>query len=71
MPEKDCANQFAANGGYGEMTVVGETIECDDINDGKGGPKEFSRLNYCKLACSQPNALPDCAGCQTGGSGQF
>lgn len=70
-PEGTCAAQFASSGGYGEMTVVGETVECDEINDGHNGPKVFNRISYCRLACSEPNPPADCAGCQSGGSGQF
>ena len=52
-----CIMQFATTGGYGEMSVVGETVTCDQI------PQHvFQTVTYC--APSQTN-------CSSGGGGQF
>jgi hypothetical protein len=68
--DPDCAARFVATGGYGEMSVVGLSVECDDVSDG-GEPYVFSRVAYCPLDCfDHPNA-PECAGCGQEGSGQF
>ncbi len=68
-----CANQFVATGGYGEMTVAGEDILCDKIDDGSGKPLVFNRVKYCPLSCNSPDAGADpaCMNCQQGGSGMF
>jgi len=66
-----CAMKFANSGGYGEMSVVGLSVECDEIDDGSGGPKVFNRVGYCPLYCNQTPNAPECVNCQTGGSGQF
>jgi hypothetical protein len=66
-----CAAQFVANHGYGEMSVIGQSIECDAVDDGAGHPYVFHRTDYCPANCkTMPNA-PGCQGCQTGGSGMF
>jgi hypothetical protein len=66
-----CATQFATTGGYGEMSVEGTSIECDDIGDGSGGRYVFNRVNYCPLSCNTNPSGPGCAGCMMGGSGSF
>ena len=66
-----CAVQFATNGGYGEMSVIGKSIECDAVDDGKGNPYVFHRTDYCKPTCRMTPDLPECRACQTGGSGMF
>lgn len=65
--EKSCAGQFVANGGYAELSVDGETDECDQVN------KVFQTLNYCPLKCADPaNAQdPECANCSNGAGGPF
>jgi len=60
-----CANSFVANGGYGEMSVVGESDECDHVD------KVFQHVTYCPLACNGPNPPAMCANCQPGGGGNF
>jgi hypothetical protein len=66
-----CATQFATTGGYGEMSVQGLSIECDDIGDGSGARYVFNRVNYCPLACNTNPTGPGCTGCMMGGSGSF
>jgi hypothetical protein len=66
-----CAAQFAINGGYGEMSVIGKSIECDAVDDGKGNPYVFHRTDYCKPTCRMTPDTPECRACQTGGSGMF
>ena len=60
-----CAQQFVDTGGYGEMSVVGQSDECEGID------KVFNRVNYCPLACNANPTGPGCAGCMAGGSGMF
>lgn len=65
-----CATAFAASGGYGEMSVLGRSIECDDIsNDGEH--YVFNRVSYCALDCNERPEDPDCVNCMQGGSGVF
>lgn len=66
-----CAALFAADGGYGEMTVQGLSVRCDNINDGSGGPKVFNRVTYCPLICNSMPTAPGCTNCMQGGSGSF
>lgn len=61
-----CAQQFAATGGYGEMSVVGVSVECDEVAE-----HVFNRVNYCPLTCSQNPQAPGCEQCMNGGSGSF
>lgn len=61
-----CAQQFASSGGYGEMTVVGVSVECDTVEE-----QVFNRVNYCPLTCSQNPQAPGCEQCMNGGSGSF
>ena len=67
-----CARQFAATGGYGEMTVVGVTLDCQQIG-APNHPYVFSRAPYCPLCCSDGSCTDgfDCAACTSGGSGGF
>jgi len=58
-----CAQQFATSGGYGEMSVYGESVRCETIG-GKAQPYVFGRNPYCPLV-NPP------AGCVSGGSGSF
>jgi hypothetical protein len=66
-PEKSCAQSFVSNGGYAEMSVVGESDECDKVN------KVFQTITYCPLKCADPaNANdPECVNCTNGGGGPF
>jgi len=69
--EKTCAVQFASTGGYGEMSVIGLSVECDVVDDGSGGEQVFNRVQYCPLYCNENPNAPECQNCQSGGSGQF
>ncbi len=60
-----CIQQFNATGGYGEMSVVGTSVECNGVN------KVFNRVGYCSSACTQNPSAPGCVGCSSGGSGSF
>lgn len=64
--ENACATQFASIGGYGEMSVVGESAECDQIPD-----KVFNVVKYCPLACAKDASLPGCDKCKAGQGGAF
>jgi hypothetical protein len=66
-----CAERFATSGGYGEMSVLGLSIECDDVDDGSGGEFVFNRVNYCPLSCNSDPTGPECMSCMMGGSGMF
>ena len=66
-----CARAFRDTGGYGEMSVLGLSIECDAIDDGTGDRYVFNRINYCAPSCQQDMSMPGCAECRTGGSGDF
>jgi hypothetical protein len=53
--EKSCAQAFITHGGYAEMSVVGESDECDKLD------KVFQRVTYCPIRCSvQPNSPAGC-----------
>jgi hypothetical protein len=69
--EIQCGMKFASTGGYGEMSVVGLSVECDEIDDGSGGEKVFNRVTYCPLSCNDNPNLPECKNCQAGGGGSF
>jgi hypothetical protein len=66
-----CADEFYTRGGYGEMSVLGESVECEAIDDGDGGRYVFHRTNYCPPSCQTTPDAPGCAGCKPGGSGEF
>lgn len=72
-PNSACAAQWETSGGYGEMTVVGESVLCDKVDDGAGNAFVFNRVKYCPTTCALPaNAgKPECQSCQQGGSGTF
>jgi len=66
--EKQCAQAFVANGGYAEMSVDGQSDECEKVK------KVFATVTYCPLACSDknnPNPPAICSQCKNGGSGGF
>ena len=68
-----CAAQWIASGGYGEMTVVGESVLCDKVDDGSGGAFVFNRVKYCPNKCqggANPTD-PECMNCQQGAGGTF
>jgi hypothetical protein len=68
-----CALAFHNNGGYGEMSVLGESVLCQHIDDGSGQSFVFHRIQYCEAKCLDPaNASdPACTGCGQDGSGTF
>ncbi len=63
--QNDCATKFNTTGGYGEMTVDGETILCDMVQ------KVFNRVGYCSAACQQNPNMMGCSMCSSGGGGNF
>ena len=67
----DCARRFLDEGGYGEMSVLGTSIECDAVDDGEGSPFVFQRTNYCPPRCQDDTEDPACENCKIGGSGDF
>jgi hypothetical protein len=69
--EVACSTEFDRIGGYGEMSVRGESIECDPIDDGMGNPYVFLRTNYCPPSCDADDESDACKDCKTGGSGDF
>ena len=70
-PDTACAAKFVQSGGYGEMSVIGKSAECDVVDDGHGNPYVFHRIDYCPPSCQQNPSAPECQGCATGGSGMF
>ncbi len=68
-----CAARWRTVGGYGEMSVVGQSVLCDKVDDGAGNAFVFNRIKYCPTKCEKPeNASdPDCINCKNGGSGEF
>jgi hypothetical protein len=66
-----CSQQFATSGGYGEMSVIGLSVECDEIDDGSGAERVFNRVQYCPLSCAAGSTAPECQNCQAGGGGNF
>jgi hypothetical protein len=60
-----CAMKFA-DSGYGEMSVVGKSVLCENV-----GPKVFLRVQYCPLRCNTMPNLPECKDCMQGGGGDF
>jgi hypothetical protein len=69
--DQACAKKWNTVGGYGEMTVVGESVLCDKVDDGAGKAFVFNRVKYCPSKCRDNPALPECMNCQQGGSGEF
>ncbi len=71
--DPSCARRFVEGGGYGEMSVVGRTVDCEVIDDGRGGEYVFNRVPYCPLCCNDGSCPGDsrCDGCRMGGSGSF
>jgi hypothetical protein len=72
-PDSACADKWSKSGGYGEMSVVGESVRCDKIDDGAGNSYVFNRVKYCPRKCENgANAsAAECQGCQQGGGGTF
>jgi hypothetical protein len=61
-----CAQQFANENGYGEMSVVGMSVECDEVIQ-----HVFHRVGYCSLKCKQTPNAAECMDCGNGQSGGF
>ncbi len=66
-----CSKKFRDTGGYGEMTVKGKSIACDEIDDGAGNAYVFNRVSYCKQECGANPTAAGCMNCQQGGNGKF
>ncbi len=68
-----CAAKFRATGGYGEMTVLGQSVLCDEVDDGSGGAFVFNRVQYCPTKCEggMNPTDPECVNCKQDGSGEF
>lgn len=66
-----CVRAYRDMGGYGEMSVLGLSVECDEIDDGSGQRRVFNRVGYCPARCNTMPDLPECANCGMGGSGGF
>jgi len=62
-----CVNRFIDDGGYGEMTVTGQSDRCDDI--GTTEPYVFVRVKYCAPGCVP--GTPGCEDCGLNASGSF
>ncbi len=65
-----CATQFQTRGGYGEMSVVGLSHECEEIGSANA-PVVFNRVKYCPASCRENPSAPECQNCGNGGSGTF
>lgn len=66
-----CMRSFVEKGGYGEMSVLGTSAECEAVDDGHGNPYVFKRTRYCSVRCGMTPDRPECKACGTGVSGQF
>ena len=66
-----CVRRFYNTGGYGEMTVVGLSSECQRIDDGASNPYAFLRMAYCPVRCNLTPTTPECMRCSNGGNGVF
>jgi hypothetical protein len=69
--DEGCAERFVDVGGYGEMSVLGTSSECDAVDNGHGQPFVFMRTRYCSSRCATTPDLAECQACGTGGSGHF
>ncbi len=65
-----CSKKFVDKGGYGEMTVKGLSVLCDDISD-NGQAYVFNRVQYCPASCTPGSTDAACKNCQAGGTGEF
>ncbi len=64
-----CAENFRDTGGYGEMTVHGLSLACDEIGTAVT-PYVFNRMKYCAAGCTS-GVDPGCDDCAAGSSGMF
>jgi hypothetical protein len=63
--DEECGKVFRERSGYGEMTVMGTTVECDSIED-NGDPLLILITDYCP-----PPAPGEEQTCGTGSAGDF
>jgi hypothetical protein len=61
----NCVNTFTTSGGYGQMSVDGQSDDCETIS------KTFQTVTYCPASCQGTNPPAMCAQCQAGGGGSF
>lgn len=66
-----CAARFKNTGGYGEMSVLGKSAECDPVDDGNGKAYVFERTTYCKPDCNETPDSEECRDCSVNGAGDF
>jgi hypothetical protein len=59
-----CVQQFLSTGGYGQMSVDGQSSECELVNE------VFQQVTYCPTSCNGSDAGM-CGSCQAGGGGTF
>jgi hypothetical protein len=59
-----CAQQFHDTGGYGEMSIQGQSDLCQPL-----AQEVFNRVTYCPADCTGPTPPAQCATCLAGGSG--
>jgi hypothetical protein len=69
--DKACASRFVKTGGYGEMSVLGKSVECEPVDDGKGKAYVFARTAYCGRDCADTPDAEGCKGCSVSGGGSF
>jgi hypothetical protein len=60
-----CAQQVWTSGGYGELSVQGQSDLCEPVE------RTLGSISYCPGACNGPNPPPSCATCRAGGGGAF
>ena len=60
-----CAQQVWTGGGYGELSVQGQSDLCEPVE------RTLGSISYCPGACNGPNPPPSCATCMAGGGGAF
>jgi hypothetical protein len=65
-----CSAEFARGAGYAELSVLGLSVECDEIAE-DGDHHVFLRIGYCPMDCHERPDDPDCIDCGQGGSGEF
>ena len=65
-----CSAKWDSLGGYGEMSVVGESVLCDAVDDGAGNARVFNRVKYCPSTCTAGSTAAECKDCTAGGAGR-
>lgn len=69
--DRTCAARFVEQGGYGEMSVLGKSTECEAVDDGNGRPFVFKRASYCPPNCGERPDAEECKHCSASGAGDF